>query len=70
MNEENIQYLRRHSLELSRKYPGKIVAVVDGQLAAVADNRVEAFKEARKKFPTGKVCFDYFPTEKERKLLL
>ena len=70
MNGENERYLRDHSLELSRRYAGKIVAVVDGELAAVADNRVEAYKEARERFPAGKVCFDYFPTEKERNLLL
>ncbi|MEA3343670.1 MAG: DUF5678 domain-containing protein [archaeon] len=64
------EFLLKHSQEWSLKYPGKCVAVVDNRLAAVGRDRIEAYKKAKKKYPTGKISITYIPTEEETVTLL
>jgi len=64
------EFLLKHSQELSEKYPGKYVAIVGDKLVSVNNSAVNAFKEAKEKFPDKEVCVDYIPTEEETVTLL
>jgi len=48
LNEDD-NWIQKHSEELSKKYPGKWVAVVDEEIAAVGDSAVKVEKIALKK---------------------
>ncbi|OGX38947.1 MAG: hypothetical protein A3D87_03640 [Omnitrophica WOR_2 bacterium RIFCSPHIGHO2_02_FULL_50_17] len=59
-------YLSTPSKELSRKYAGKCVAVVDDAVVAVGKNRTEVYKKAIKNIPKNKkVGVYYLPTKDE-----
>ncbi len=64
------EFLLKHSQEWSQKYPGRYVAVVGDKLVSVNNSAVNAFKEAKEKFPDKEVCIDYIPTEEETVTLL
>ncbi|RLG26749.1 hypothetical protein DRN76_00980 [Methanosarcinales archaeon] len=63
-------YLLKHSQELSEKYPGKYVAIVEDKLVAVNNSAVNAFRMAKEKFPGKEVCISYILTEEETVTLL
>jgi len=63
-------FLFEHSQELSKKYPGKYIAVVDNRLVAISSNEVEAFKTAKKKYPNRMVSLSYIPRKDELVTLL
>ncbi len=63
-------YMLKHSQELSEKYPGKYVAIVEDELVAVNNSAVNAFRKAKDKFPDKEVCISYIPTEEETVTLL
>ncbi len=63
-------FLLKHSQEWSEKYAGKYIAVVGNELVSVNNSAVNAFKEAKEKFPDKEVCIDYIPTEEETVTLL
>ncbi len=63
-------YLLKHSRELSEKYPGKCVAIINNKLVAVGRDRIEAYKKAKKKYPKGKLSIFYMPTDEETITLL
>jgi hypothetical protein len=69
MSTRQIEYLFKHSEELS-KYAGRCIAVVDRELVAEGKNRLEAYKEAKKKHPKEKIAIFYIPTEEETVPLL
>lgn len=60
----------KHSQELSEKYPGKYVAIVEDELVAVNNSAVNAFRMAKEKFPDKEVCISYILTEEETVTLL
>lgn len=64
------KYLLKHSQELSEKYPGKYVAIVEDKLAAVNNSAVNAFNKAKAEFPDKEVCINYIPTDEETVTLL
>jgi hypothetical protein len=64
MHPQQMEYLFKHSEELS-KYAGRCIAVVDRELVAEVKNRLEAYKEAKKKHPRDKIAIFYIPTEDE-----
>ncbi|MCH8070070.1 MAG: hypothetical protein IID16_12515 [Candidatus Marinimicrobia bacterium] len=63
-------YLLKHSQELSEKYPGKYVAIVDDKLVAIDNSALNAFKKVKVEFPDKEVCISYIPTEEETITLL
>ena len=63
-------YLLKHSQELSEKYPGKYVAIVEDELVAVNNSAVNVFRKAKDQFPDKEVCISYIPTEEETVTLL
>lgn len=63
-------FLVKHSQDLSKKYPGKYIAIVENKLVAVSDNEVEAFKSAKKKHPSKLVSLSYVPRKDELVTLL
>lgn len=63
-------YLLKHSQELSQKYPGKSVAIVDDKLVAVDNSAVNAFRKAKAEFPNEEVCISYIPTQEETVTLI
>jgi len=67
---DNGGYFLEHSEELSRKYPGKYVAIVNNKLVAVNQSEVEAFKKAKKKYPNKLVSLSYIPRRDELVTLL
>ncbi|MCX6822198.1 MAG: DUF5678 domain-containing protein [Candidatus Aenigmarchaeota archaeon] len=67
---DNGGYFSEHSEELSRKYPGKYVAIVNNKLVAVNQSEVEAFKKAKKKYPNKLVSLSYIPRRDELVTLL
>lgn len=59
-------YFLSHSRELSKKYPGKHIAVVDNAVVAVGKNRLEVYNKAVKSIPkTQKVGIYYLPSKDE-----
>lgn len=70
MNRVQKDFLFEHSQELSKKYPGKYIAVVDNKLVSVSPSEVEAFKEAKKKHPDKLVSLSYIPRKDELVTLL
>ena len=63
-------YLRRHSEELSRKYPGKYIAVVDGKVVAADLSPLAAFNKAKEKAGDKAIAIFYMATDKEMVTLL
>ena len=64
------KYLLKHSQELSEKYPGKYVAIVEDRLVAVDNSAVNAFNKAKAEFLDKEVCISYIPTDEETVTLL
>ena len=64
------EFLLKHSLEWSEKYPGKCIAVVDDKLVAICHNELEVFKEAKEKYPDKEISIAYLPTDDEVVTLL
>lgn len=64
------EYLLKHSQELSKKYSGKYIAIVDGKVTAVSRSAVQAYKEAKRRFPNKEIGIFYMPTEEETMVLL
>ena len=59
-------YVSIHSCELSKKYAGKHVALVDNKIVAIGRNRLEVYKKAIKGIPSNKkVGVYYFPSKDE-----
>lgn len=63
-------YLRRHSEELSRKYPGKYIAIIDGNVVAADRSPLAAFNKAKKKAPNKEIGIFYMATDEEMVTLL
>ncbi len=64
------EYLLKHSEELSKKYFGKCIAVVKDEMVAIGVDRMDAYKEAKKKHPGEKIAIFYVPTKDETVPLL
>lgn len=59
-------YLSIHSKELSRKYAGRCIAIVDNKVVAVGKNRLEVYRKAIKDIPKNKPLGVYYvPTDKD-----
>ena len=59
-------YLSLHSKELSRKYAGRCIAVVDDKVVAVGEKRLQIYKEGLKNIPPKKKNGGYYlPTKDE-----
>lgn len=59
-------YVVVHSRELSKKYAGKHIAVVDNAVVAVGKNRLEVYRKAIKKISRNKkVGIYYLPSKDE-----
>ena len=67
--ETGIEYLLEHSGKLS-KYAGRCIAVVKGKLIAEGENRLDAYKKARDKYPKERIAIFYIPKEEETVPLL
>lgn len=63
-------YLQEHSEELSRKYPGKYVAVVDGKIVAVASSAAIAYKKAKERAEKKEIAIFYISSDEERVILM
>jgi len=64
------KFIQKQSEKLSRKYPGKYLAIVGNSVAAISSSSHEAFKEAKEKFPDKKIHISYMPTPEEVNLLI
>ncbi len=58
-------YLKRHSEELSRKYPGKYVAIVDENVVAVDHSPLIAFNKAKSIAGDREIAVFYMATDEE-----
>lgn len=67
---EAYEFLLRHSQELSEKYPGKYLAIVDTEVVGISSSGHEAFKKAKAMYPDKKVHISYMPTDEEMVTLL
>lgn len=63
-------YFFLHSEELSKKYPGKYIAVVDNKLVAIGKSNIEVFRRAKQKYPKKMVSISYIPRKDELVTLL
>ena len=64
------QYLLEHSQELSMKYPGKYLALVDGKVIAIGSSSNAVYEETVKSHPGKRVHITYMPTDQETVTLL
>jgi len=62
--------LKKHSQELSRKYPGKYIAIVNDEVISASDSGIETFNKAKEKYPATEIHISYIPTEEELVTLL
>ncbi|VVB85687.1 Uncharacterised protein [uncultured archaeon] len=62
--------LLKYSKELSEKYFGEYIAIVEDKLAAVSESRTETCNKAKKLFPDKKISLVYMPTDEETVTLL
>lgn len=53
-----------------KKYPGKRVAIVEGKVAAVANNAFAAYNIAKKKYPNKKISFFSVPRKEDKYMLV
>ena len=60
-----MDWFTENSKELSYKYPGKHLAIVEDKVVAVGDNALVVFEEAKAKFPDKKISMVYIPTDEE-----
>jgi len=67
---ELYEFLQKHSQELSEKYPGRYLAIVDEEVAGISSSSHEAFKKAKTKYPDKKMHISYMPTDEEMVTLL
>lgn len=67
---KSYEYLLQHSQELSEKYPGKYLAIVEETIVAASRSAVYVYREAKKKFPKEEIGIFYMPTEEETVTLL
>lgn len=63
-------FLLEHSQELSKKYPGKYIAVVDNKLVALGNSNLEVFRKAKKAYPGKLISISYLPRKDELVTLL
>ena len=59
------EWFIKNSGELSKKYPGKYLAIIGEKIAAIGATASEAFKRAKKDHPDEKVSIAYIPTVEE-----
>lgn len=64
------EFLLEHSQELSKKYAGKYIAVVDNKMIAVGNSNLEVFKKAKEIYPKKMVSISYIPRKDELVTLL
>ncbi len=65
------QAFRLHWARWIRRYPGRYIAVVDGEVRAVAKSRIKAFQKIEKDLPPRKeVGLFYIPTPKQFPMVL
>lgn len=67
---DNGDYFLKHSEELSRKYPGKYVAIVGNKLIAIGGSNKEVFEKAKQRFPGRIISISYIPRKDELVTLL
>lgn len=53
-----------------KKYPGKRVAIVEGKVAAVANNALAVYNIAKKKYPNKKISFFSVPRKEDKYMLV
>ena len=63
-------FLATNSKQLSKKYPGKYVAIVDNRLAAVGGSNLDVFRKAKKSYPGKMISIAYIPRKDELVTLL
>ena len=63
-------FLFEHSQELSKKYPGKYMAVVDNKMVALGNSNLEVFRKAKKEHPRKLISISYIPRKDELVTLL
>ncbi|UCG69157.1 MAG: hypothetical protein JSV09_15455 [Thermoplasmata archaeon] len=56
------EWFIKHSDELSKKYPGKYLAIIGEKIAAIGATASEAFKRAKEDYPDKKISIAYIPT--------
>ena len=65
-----MDFLVKHSQELSKKYPGKYLAMVDDRLVSIGNSNLEVFKKAKEKYPKKLISISYIPRKDELVTLL
>lgn len=60
-----MDWFTENSKELSEKYPGKHLAIVDNKVIAVGNSIKEVYEIAESKFPDKKISLVYIPTDEE-----
>jgi len=63
-------YLLKNSESLSKKYPGKYVAVVEEKVVAVDSSPLNAYNKAKEKHGDKEIAIFYMPTDEEMVTLL
>ncbi len=64
------EWFIQNSGELSKKYPGKYLAIIGEKIAAMGATASEAFRRAKKDHPDEKISIAYIPTVEETVTLL
>ena len=65
-----MDFLVKHSQEMSKKYPGKYIAVVNNRLVAIGKDNLEVFKKAKEKYLGKLISISYIPRKDELETLL
>ncbi len=63
-------WFAEHSAELSRKYSGKHIAMVNDKIVSIGKSPIEVYKKAKERYPSAEISLAYIPTDKELATLL
>jgi Family of unknown function (DUF5678) len=59
-------WLTEHSLEIYEKYPGKWIAILDGEVVGVGNTAPEAAQQAEAKHPNSAFILEHVDPNTER----
>jgi hypothetical protein len=62
-------WVAQHLKELSKKYPGKYIGIVDNEVVAADDDLEKVYQKVNKEYPEKTPKISYIPKEDELKLL-
>jgi hypothetical protein len=62
-NSKTFKWLVEHTPQFQEKYSGKWIAVVRQEIAGIGNTALDAYQQAKEKYPKSTPLLDFVPTE-------